>query len=767
VLVDPYPYKNSDRIVAPSFSDMHGEKNRIWYAIPDYLDLKQNSSTFEDAFLADRRTFIATEGLAEPVNGVAYSPNAFDFLGVPAMLGRNFSPDDIPSPQAPPNIVVLSYLFWQRHFNGDPGVVGKTIELNHQRYAILGVASLRFTWYDADLYVPLALVPDSRKPISLMARVKPGIGLEAASAELQAMTERFAIRSPSVYPKEFRLRAKPLNDWLLGKFRGTLLILLAAVGFLLLIACGNVSILLLARASARQKEMALRLALGASRLRVIQQLLTESVVLALAGGLIGVLIAYRGVPAIVAFMPEYSVPHEAVIQVNGAVVLFSFAISVLTGILFGMAPALQLAKPDVRDAMQESGRGFAGGVRTGKIRSLLIVCEVALTVILLVGAGVSIRGFIALTQARLGYDPSNVMMLYVNSPEGAYKTWESRRIHFESILNALRTAPGVQNATAAIAALPPRIGWDTQFEIAGQPQDPNQRILVALVAGDYFSTLRIPLLHGRIFSRAELQGPDRVAVINEEMQRHYWPDGRDPIGLKILVPEMKLQGSAYFFTPPSADQWLQIIGVVATARNRGLQDPPKPAIYVPYTLVLGPACWYLVRTENDPHRFVNALRQQIRSVDADAPVSQTMTLTEFMARSEHAYPRFSTTLFSIFASVGLILAATGLFSVVSFVVTRRTHEFGIRMALGARATDVLGLVVGMTARLMLTGIAIGLVASVALSRVIANYVQGWDPKDPVAFVAVVAVLLAVAFVACWFPTRRATTIQPTVALRHE
>jgi predicted permease len=767
VLVDPYPYKNSDRIVAPMFSDTRGEQGRIWYAIPDYLDLKRNSSTIEDAFLADGRTIVATGGLAEPVRAIAYSSNAFEFLGVPAMLGRNFGPNDIPSAQTPPNIAVLSYLFWQRHFNGDPNIVGKTLELNHQPYSILGVAPPRFTWSDGDVYIPLPLAPGSRKPIPLTARIKPGVGLDACSAELQAMTERFAKQSPGVYPKEFRLSAKPLKESRLGKFRGTLLILMAAVGFLLLIACGNVSILLLARASARQKEMALRLALGASRRRVIQQLLTESVLLALAGGLIGVFLAYRGVPAIVTLMPEYAVPHEAAIQVNGAVVLFSFAISVLTGILFGMAPALQLAKHDVRDAMQESGRGFAGSVKTGKVRSVLIVGEVALTVILLTGAGIAVRGFVALTQARLGYDPSNVLMMYLSTREGDYKTWEARRIHFERILDKLQSTPGVQGATAAISALPPRISWDTQFEIAGQQKDPNQRILIGLVAGDYFSTVRIPVLRGRIFSRAELQRPERVVVINEEMQRHYWPDGRDPIGLKILVPELKLQGSAYFFTPPAPDQWLRIIGVVATARNRGLQDPPKPAIYLPYTLVLGPDSWFLVRTDGDPHRFVNALREQIRSVDADTPVSRTMTLTEFLSRSERAYPRFSTTLFSIFASVGLILAATGLYSVVSFVVTRRTHEFGIRMALGARATDVLYLVMGMTARLMFAGIAIGLAGSVALSRVIANYIQGWDPKDPIAFLAVTAVLLAVALVACWFPTRRATAIQPMSALRHE
>ena len=766
VLIDPYPYKNSDHIVAPTFSDKRGDQGRIWYTIPDFLEIKQDSKTLEDAFLADDRAFVASSGLPESVKGIAYSPNAFEFMGVPAILGRTFGINDIPSPSAPPRIAVISYLFWQRHFNADPRVIGKTIELNHELYTILGIVPPRFTWADADVYVPLPLRPDALKPIPLMGRAKPGVRLEAVSAELQVMTERFAKQNPNIYPKEFRMRVQRLNDWLLGKFQGTLLILLAAVGFLLLIACGNVSILLLAKAGARQKEIAVRVSLGASRRRVIQQLLTESVLLSFAGGFIGVLIAYHGVPAIVALMPEYSVPHEAAIQVNRAVVLFTFAISVLTGILFGLTPALQLAKPDIRDAMQESGRGFEGGARGSKIRSALIVCEVALTMVLLVGAGVAIRGFVVLMEVPLGYDASNVLTMFINSREGAYKTWESRSIYFQRILDKLHDAPGVKSVSASITAMPPWIGWETEFEIAGRAKNSNQQVMVGLVGGDYFSAIRIPLLRGRTFSRAELLRPDRVAVMNEEMLRQYWPDGHDPVGLRIHVPALNFQGNPYILAPPG-DQWLQIIGVVATARNRGLHDKAKPAIYIPYTLALPPGCVYLIRTDGDPRKLINTLREQVRSVDADQAVTRVMTLEESLADRERAYPRFSTTLFSIFASVGLVLAATGLYSVVSFVVTRRTHEFGIRMALGARGKDILRLVVGMTARLMFAGVAIGLVSSLALSRVIANYVKEWDAKDPLAFFGVTTILLIVALVACWFPASRATAIQPLVALRHE
>ena len=768
VLLDPYPYRDSDRIIAPTFTARGDSGNRIWYSVPDFLDIKANAKTLEDAFLADFRSFIVTGGgLPEQIRGLAYSPNAFDFMGVPAMLGRTFTPADTPSAAAPPNIGVISYLFWQRHFHGDPGIVGRTVELNHQPYSILGVVPPRYTWNDADIYIPLAMTPDARRPLALMARMKPGVTLEAVNAELQGMTERFAKRTPDIYPKEFRMNVQRLNDWLLGKFQGTLLILLAAVGFLLLIACGNVSILLLARAGARNKEMAVRISMGATRGRILRQLLTESVLLSCAGGLIGVLLAYRGVPAIVALMPEYSVPHEAAIQVNWAVVLFTFAVSVLTGILFGMAPALQLAKDDVQDAMQESGRGLTGNTRTGKVRTVLIVAEVALTMVLLVGAGVAIRGFISLTQVHLGYDPANVLSLFLDLREGQYLTWETRRVHLEKMLEKMKETPGIESVAATFTAVPPHIGWETAFEISGRTKDSNDRARIGLVSDEYFSTLRIPLLRGRTFTDAEVRRPARLAVINEEMARRYWPGGGDPVGRSVRIPELKYAGSPDVFSAPGDDTLLEIIGVVGTARNRGLRDDPRPAVYVPYTLLQPPGCAYLVRTGGDPHKFIKALREGIRTVDSDQTVTQVMTLDEQLASQERAYPRFSTTLFSIFAGTGLILAATGLFSVLSYIVARRTHEFGIRMALGARASDILRLITTMTARLIMAGIVIGLIGSVALSRVIANYVQGWDPKDPAAFLGVTGLLILVALAATWIPARRASSVQPMSALRHE
>jgi predicted permease len=767
VLLDPYPYKDSDRIINISFSDKQRERGTLRYTVTDFLEIQQNTKTLEDVAAREQFLMIATGGLPDNVAAVAFSPNAFQHFGVPAMLGRTFAPGDVPSPQDPPRLAVISYLFWRRHFNSDPGVIGKTLELDHQPYTVLGVVPPRFTWNDGDVYLPMSLVPDPRHQVPLMARAKPGVSFDTVSAELQAMTERFARRNPDAYPKnDFKIHVQSLNDFLLGRFAGTMLILMAAVAFLLLIACGNVSILLLARASVRRKEMAVRLSLGASAGRVVQQLLTESVVLSLAGGLLGVLLAYKGVDAMVALMPQYSVPHEAVIAVNGPVVLFTFAVSVLTGILFGFAPALQLARTDVIQAMQDGGKGVAGSSAGGRMRSFLIVGQIALTMVLLAGAGVAIRGFMAVTQASLGYRPDNVLSINLVLAKGHYQTWATRVAYFQRVLDGLRAMPGVKSAALTETALPPRIGFQTDFEIAGRAPATNQKTLIGLISSDYFNAVGIPLLRGRLLSEADVQRVARFAVINDEMARTYFSEGHDPIGQRINVPALKFKIPEVLI-PPSGDQWFEIAGVVATARNQGLSEKPKPAIYVPYTLALAPGCGYLIRTAGDPHQLVRAIREQVRAVDADQAVVEIRTLEEVLRDFERAYPRFSTTLFSIFAAVGLLLAATGIYSLVSFTVSRRTHEFGIRMALGALPMDVVRLVLRATARLMTSGIAIGLVVSLALSRMIQRYVYGWNPKDPVAFIAVIFVLIVVALFACWLPAQRAAKIQPSKALRHE
>ena len=765
--VDPYPYRDSNRLLNLSFVNPEGRNGTMWYSLADYLELQQSATTLEEIAARDGMNAVVTSGLPESVRAVLFTANAFDHFGVPAIIGRTWTPRDIPQPAAPPNLAVLSYLFWTRHFNGDRAIIGQTIELNRQPYTILGVVPPRFTWNDADIYIPMSVTPDPKRSVALMTHVRKGVSLDAVNTELQAITQRFAARSPSNYPKAgFRIKVQTLNDFLLQRFGGTLKVLTAAVGLLLLIGCANVSILLLARATARQREIAIRLSMGAPARRILRQLLTESIVLALAGGLLGVLLAYRSVPAIVSLMPQYSVPHEADISVNGRVVLLTFAVSVMTGILFGMAPALQLARADVAQAMQSGSRGSSEGGRGGKIRNALIVAEVALTIIVLTGASISIRGFLALERVPLGYQPENVLAMNINIPQGSYTTWTARNGFFERLGAEFRVIPGVRTSTFTATALPPYIGFNSEFEIAGRTKAEPQKLRVGLIGPQYFETVGIPLLQGRVLTEAEIVHNAHLALINEELRKQYFQSGPGPLGARIHVPGLKIS-QPEVFTPPEGDQWFEVIGVAATARNRGLQESPEPAIYVPYNMATVPGTTFLLKTAVDPLSIVRAARERARSVAADLPVTEVRTLEEYLSRFERAYPRFSMTLFSIFAVVALLLAATGLYSVVSYTVAQRTHEFGIRMALGAQRGHVLRLVAGSMMALIAVGTVIGLTGSIALSRVISRFIEGWNPRDPVAYATVAAVLLFTGLLACWFPAHRATAIDPMTALRRD
>ncbi|HKE25275.1 MAG TPA: ABC transporter permease [Bryobacteraceae bacterium] len=765
--VDPYPYRDSNRLLNLSFVDSQGRNGTMYYSLADYLELQHNTRTLEEIAARDSRNAVVTAGLPESVSVVLFTAHAFDHFGVPAMLGRTWTPRDIPNPGAPPALAVLSYLFWSRHFNGDRAVIGHTIELNRQPYTILGVVPPRFTWNDADVYIPMRVAPDPKHFVALMTHVKAGLSLDAVNAELQGITERFRARSPDNYPKPgFRMKVQTLNDFLLRRFGGTLKVLMAAVGLLLVIGCANVSILLLARATVRQREIAIRVSIGAPARRILRQLLTESVVLALSGGLLGVLLAYRSVPVIVALMPQYSVPHEADIRVNGAVVLLTFVISVLTGILFGMAPALQLAGTDINQAMQSGSRGSSERGHGRKIRSVLIVAEVALTIVLLTGASIAIRSFLALERVPLGYRPDHVLAMNIDLPPGRYTTWAARNSFYERVAEEFRSIPGVTTATFTETAFPPYIGFSTEFEIAGRSKMERQQLRVGLIGPHYFEAVGIPLLQGRSLTETEIVQDAHFAVINEELRKRYFPSGAGVVGARIHIPGLKIN-QPDIFTPPEGDAWFDVVGVVATALNRGLQEAPEPAIYIPYKMVTVPGATFLLKTQVEPTSIARAARQRLRTLDTDLPVTQVRTLEEFLSRFERAYPRFSTTLFTIFAALALLLAATGLYSIVSYTVAQRTHEFGIRMALGARRGDVLQLVAGSITVLLTVGIIAGLTGSLALSGMISRFVEGWNPRDPVAYVVVVTVLALTGLLACWFPVRRATTIDPMAALRHD
>ncbi len=767
VLVDPYPYAGAARIGGAHVLNTKGD-HYIGYTVAEYLEVKARAKSVESMIVFNRRSVVMTEaGLPEAVIQEDFSPNAFEFFGVPPLFGRTFSPQDAGGESKVEPVAVLSYLFWQRHFSGRRDVLGQQVRLNDKFFTVIGVLPVRFTWNDADIYVPMELHPDIQERFGMVLKVKSGIPREQVNAEFQSFHEKFSKTAPSfVYPESpFRTEFMSVNEGILGKFANTLLALLAAVGFLLLIACANVANLLLARASARHGEIAVRVALGAGRKRVIQQLLTESVILSVIGGALGVALAYGGVKAVVALMPEYSVPHEAVIAINIPVLCFAVAVSVLTGILFGLAPALQLSSQNQAAFLKAAGRDSGAGSAGQRLRNVLIVSEVTLSLVLLTGAALAAAGMLELTRQKLGYQPKGVLTLYVPVPADHYPQWSQRRALFADILEHLRKIPSVESVAAAATGVPPYSGVGLKFDMDGLP--PGTPIRVNLVSEGYFNTVGIPLLKGRYFDAADVTRATPVAVVTEDMVKKYFPPGQDPISRLIRV-DLPTDGlPPGFVKPPETSTAYQIVGVCGTARNSGLRDAPEPAVYLPFSHLFPPGMMFAIRTtKSDPLALSNGAREAVSAVDPSQPIAFIRTMEDLLGTAV-AYPRFATFLFGIFGAIGLTLACTGIFSVVSYAVSRRTREFGIRMALGATPANVLRLIVASTGRVLVVGFVLGAILSVVSDRALAGKLEGIGVASPSLLVAITSVLAVAALLACAVPARSATKIQPTDALRHE
>jgi predicted permease len=768
VLVDPYPYAGAERIGGAHVLNPKGD-HYIGYTLAEYLEMKARSKTIDSMIVNNRRSVVMTEaGIPEAVIQEDFSPNAFEFFGVPPLFGRTFSSKDTGDEAKVEPVAVLSYLFWQRHFSGRRDILGQQIRLDDKFFTVIGVLPARFTWNDADAYTPLAIQPSSDERYGVVLKVKPGIPRAQINAEFQSFHEEFLKGAPSfAYPDPpFRTEFKSVNEGILGNFANTLLALLAAVGFLLLIACANVANLLLARASARQGEIAVRVALGAGRRRVIQQLLTESTILSLTGGVLGVALAYLGVKAVVALMPEYSVPHEAVIAINLLVLCFAVAVSVLTGILFGLAPALQLSRQNQAAFLKLAGRDSGAGAAGHRLRDILIVSEVTLSLVLLTGAALAASGMLELTKQKLGYQPNGVLTLYVPMPAARYPEWSQRRTFFADIVEQLQKLPDVESVAAAATGVPPYSGANLKFDMDGLAT-PGTRIRVNLVSEGYFKTIGIPLLEGRYFDSREVTRATPVAVVTEDFVKKYVPSGQDPIGRQIRV-DLPVDGlPPGFVKPPTTSKGYEIVGVCGTVRNSGLRDAPEPAVYLPVSHLFPPGMQFSIRTTNpDPLALSNSARQAVSAVDATQPIAFVRTLDDFL-KTDLAYPRFATFLFGIFGAIGLTLACTGIFSVVSYAVSRRTREFGIRMALGATPGNVLRLVLGSTGRVLAIGFVLGAILSAVSDRALAGKLEGIGLASPVILLAVTGVLAIAALLACGVPAYTATRVQPVDALRHE
>jgi predicted permease len=762
VLLDPYPYKDADRMVHVELRDKGGRGPLLFVTGTEYQELRHASSV-DDVFLQQsKQQNLTGDQVPVSVNVGIYSLNLFEYMGVPPLLGREFTAADASGGNVSP-VAVLSYLFWQRQFGGNRDVVAKTLELDHTLYTIIGVVPPRFTWGDSDVYLPGTPTADPHDYWMSFVKLKPGTPHTAAAAEFQVLAERFA-KLDTNYPQDRRATVVTLNEEVLGKFAGTLVLLFGAVTALLVIGCANVSILLLARGTARQHELAVRVSVGAGRSRLIRQLLTESMLLSVTGAALGVVAAYKGVAVIVAMLPLYSFPHEAAIHVNGIVLLFSAAVALLTGILFGISPAWQLSRPQLGHLIQASSAKHTGSARGRNMHRLLIAGQVALTLLLMAGAGAAMKAFIARTHTPLGFEPDHVVAMNVGFPKGANPTWQARLNANETVRKTITEVPGVDTASVSTSWFPPFGGFTAKIELQGRPALTDAQAVLALASPQEFLTLRIPLLTGRVFDNAEVMRAAHLAVVNQTFVKQYLSD-RDPLGQSVRSPRLKVEQPSLLLAQ-APDDWLEIIGVVGDARNDGLERPTKPAIFLPYSFVLPTDESLFVRTTGNPDVAVRSIKQRLRELNPELVVAREHTLVWWLDTQGWGQERFIATLFSLFAILALALAATGLFSVVSYAVTQRTQEVGIRMALGAPRASIIRLVLASTSMMLGLGIAVGAGLSVILSRLLTSWAGG-SSRDPLTLLASALLLLLVAVIACVVPAWRAATIDPMRALRAE
>jgi putative ABC transport system permease protein len=726
VLIDPFPYRDADRIMTLRTIDKTGKERGRGLNGAQIFQLR-HAKVLENIVAMDEWNLTTTDSEI---------------------------PEDVPT----------SFQFWQRYYGGERNVVGRTLQLVHKNYQIVGVMPPRFRWYDCDIYVPQKLTANPNIYFDISLKLRPGVTIAQANAELQPYLEQFAKESGN-YPQGFRVSLRSITETFAKPFGPVLYLLLGAVSLLLVIGCANVSILLLARGTQRQHEIAVRAAVGANRSRIVTQLLTESLMIALTGAALGVAIAWKGLALIAAALPQNSFPAESAIRMNLPVLLFSTALAFVTALIFGLSPALQLSRPDIAALMQSSLRRVVGAVHGRRTHNILIASQVALTVLLLASAGAAGRGFLRMLSANLGYDPRNTMSVPIPVHQSAHLAWADRAQYFEQLRAAVAALPQVEVAGISTNATPPSNGNTPKAEIMGSQTRDEPDIRLNFISPEYFSVLRIPLLTGRLWNHAETMRGAAVAVVNQTMARRYWPNG-DVIGQAVRFPDMK-DSPPYSPAAPGSDGWIRIIGVVADARDDGLRNPVKPGVYVPYSIAMRMNTQILVRAHVEPLTLLREVRTALLQVDSEQQVMKTRDLSEWIStQPEFAQQRLVASLFGIFSTLALILASVGLYSVVSYGVANRTNEFGVRLALGARRTDILLIVFTATYANVGAGIAAGLLLSFLLDKVEAHWIVE-SARDPLLLAGASALLIAAASLACFIPARRAASTDPMVALRYE
>jgi putative ABC transport system permease protein len=765
VLIDPFPYPGSDRLMELSMLDQAGSDR---YAGLNGTQLEQlrHAKSVESIAGMDYWNLTTTDGdLPEDVQTCYLSPDDPNHWGTKALMGRWLIPSDAPFGRDAQPVVVIGYKFWQRYYMGDPHVIGRTIQLVHKPYQIVGVMPPRFKWANVDMYLPLHVTRDPKIYFGASIKLRPGVTTAQANSELQPYLEQFGKESPERYPEKFRANLRSITELYAKPLGPTLYLLLGAVASLLLIGCANVSILLLARGTERQQELAVRAAIGADRFRMIRQLLTESLAIALAGTSLGVLLAWKSLSLIITWLPQNSIPAESVITMSLPVLLFSAGLAFATAIVFGLSPALQLSRPDIGRLMQSSGRRVMGSSHAKRAHRVMVAAQVALTLLLLSAASAAGKGFLRLLKADLGYDPHAAMSVPIPIHENTHVSWKDRSEYFEQIRAVIAAMPEVVSAGISTNATPPDSGWDTRFEVFGSAASEKPEARVNYISPEYLQVLHIPLSEGRIWDHSETMRAAPVTVINQTMAHQYWPNG-DCIGRQVRIPAMKDE-PPYSPAAPGADGWLQIVGVVADVRDDGLRNPVKPAMYVPFTLQMRMFTQILVRTRVAPLSILHDIRARLVQLDREQQVMRVRDLEAWITDlQEYSQQRFVATLFAIFSVLALLLAAVGLYSVVSYGVATRTNEFGIRMALGARSSDVFRLVFSSTAINVGAGLVAGLLLSIAFNKLSTRWVME-SSRNPGILAGVTLILIAAAALACFVPARRAASIDPMEALRYE
>ncbi len=777
VLLQPLPYAEAGRLAILWNRSPGLNIAEDWFSTAQYFDVKNTSKSFEDVAIAFGISENLTgEGIPERVSVRRVSSNLLPMLGAKPQLGRLFTAEEDANP--PARTAILMHGLWERRYGSDPQIVGKKLILNGATYEIVGVLSREFSFSKevvatlygdehAEILLPFPMVAAAitnrgNEDYNILAKLKPGVTPREAQAEMDALTARLRRDFPEVYPPNGGLTFSvvPLLEEVVGETRRPLLILLGAVGFVLLICCANVANLLLARAVARQKEIAVRQALGAGRARVLRQLFSESITLAVCGGALGVALAFASLQGLHLLGPA-SVPRLQEISINGGVLLFTFALAIFSGMLFGLAPALRLARLDLHTTLQEAGRGSSGAGaawgRGGLLRKLLVVSQLALSVMLLIGAGLLIRSFLFLQNVNPGFNPAGVLTAGVAMTGPKYSSPEAVLETYRRIWEELDKIPGV-TAAGGNSFLPMNnaFAWGP-ITIEGRAPLPGERFINAdmrMIGGRYFEAMQIPLLSGRRFNEFDTRQTPRVAIVDEYMASQMWP-GQDPIGKRLKSGGIN-----------SESPWITVVGVAGRIKQYSLESDDRVAFYMPHTQAPRREMYFTIRSTQDPATVTAAMRKAIQQIDPDLPVYSVRTMADRVEESL-ARRRFSMVLLGLFAGVALVLAALGVYGMLAYQVSQGTREIGIRMALGATPAAILRLILGQGAGIAVVGIALGIAGATALSRLLQSMIIGIPSTDILTFVVIPLVLAAVALLASIAPARRAARVDPIISLRWE